>query len=1712
MNSNIKKSEMPIEHLRSLKNTKYSTIGCFKYAPMSIHTLLRTIPMPWEDKKICKILYHINGNISFILDKPKISKYDFMKNWEDFNKQIKKYKETNPYYKIFTFPIHGDEEEIFYQGNYLDDFVKSFNKNNDNEKVRIIKKQKFNFYDISLYKNTFPFNLHNLEKNRIKNLKKPKCHKSPTDILKHLKNTRFFQITNIEWLEAAIIILNQGHKMLSEILRRKKLYFMCLDKNFNLKPVRPLKTKERKKSRVGTSFHLTRELYKLIKYIVDIFLSVSNKYELCLNLHNLFTKIGTITGIYRYKYKVMTQIKICKDIEKVLKYYDDYSWSEIWRRYVFMTRGYNSLLKKYISNLTERIINGREYHEKKVTKQRIESNYDINIKNNMINEMEGKYTKNQIKMILRHFNEAWRYWKADHIYKFMNIEEEYNNLIISNINDIIKKYINIKSQWYIKQAIEGKVESKKDFVKKIGKLTRLFFKEERYRQKKYLKNLLITPLEAAGIYKTAYNYFKDKKNISFPETNCEKHLQNAVHYLIKNAKDEEKEFYEKVLKNSSAYIFQIKKNILTQKKFRDVEAKISHSYNEYIVIYKVNYIERLTDAFIASYIFYETSEIFPEYIKPGDEIESKSLYGVVDKLKHFKNVYLIEGEYIDLMKNIDNNLLARLLKIFIDPLLVDYIISRNNIKIYYKDMSYTNHLGFLNGFQFSSFIHKFYTFVIDLVVFGENVFIRNFNKFYILHSSECKILNENDLKYEYMTRLPKNIGKIKCINISYWDNFKFTYAGVDINICKGNVFFNLNDNTLEILKFRIQQIIKLSGSSTFIKTINKWNNTILGFITRYREFIGNSSEIDKLFTWAEKSIQLLIKKGLNSKMPARFPAVLFYTSINYGGLGMYSVMKTYCEEKIQNEENILNIPDLRNYIISWKEEFNESKRVWLEFKKSEKIELNKGVPRMSTLLQKDKITLFDRDWRLQNIYRKYISSKYDPYNFISLRHDGKLWDLSKYNEDMLDALGGTGHILKHTLYQATYAKEFSKLFWNESIKHSHMTKAQKSGLNQIPNRRFTLWWSPTINTTDVYVGYQVQLESTGIFMHGKLPTLKVSFIQIFRNNLWMKIHESLVSDLKNNLKNYCDCEIQKIFNKKSITFNKSCTDLLLIGNFYVLSPNNENIVNIKVLWIDVQLRWGSFTKHNSNKYAKVKYIEYITSGFYPDEYGLVIVFDLCYNTVGFYGYLDSKLMLSDILDKILKNNLSLHILRERLRKTLEIYTSEVEVVVSSKEMYYNTLIVEERLLYHRNFIIILDPESGNLYIKFVEGNKNRIKKNLAGEILLELSRTLKKENILIRKDMYDGIEGFMIDYKEIKIKIYENNIKMENILKLINQDIKKDIVINLYKNWFGLTSFTKFCRLILLVQAYDVLNDISFFTILSDAEWIKVEKECKEFIITEYCSKNIINKHKLLTSDIRDIVFGFETENKVIYSECTWEDKYFLMDEYLKKKKYLDIKNIEYKDDVIDNNSLLYNTFIDSNNIIDNNLINNNYLIDNNLIDNNIIDNNIIDNNLISNKSINNNIIDYNNLNNTKADIEIPKNIIRIFKRVTNINTISFAFLILDSNVISLLFVPQFATELEIHSCNNIPKFNIIGLITNTNNTKIIEPLIKKYNLSNPLVIDVTDNKPYKLTKREGYSYTPHKWNYNLCKKSYDDNIIFTVELGIPDEFYSGNNYIDFNK
>ena len=89
----------------------------------------------------------------------------------------------------------------------------------------------------------------------------------------------------------------------------------------------------------------------------------------------------------------------------------------------------------------------------------------------------------------------------------------------------------------------------------------------------------------------------------------------------------------------------------------------------------------------------------------------------------------------------------------------------------------------------------------------------------------------------------------------------------------------------------------------------------------------------------------------------------------------------------------------------------------------------------------------------------------------------------------------------------------------------------------------------------VYVGFQVQLDLMGIFMHGKIPTLKISLIQIFRAHLWQKIHESVVMDLCQVFDQELDMlridTVQKetIHPHKSYKMNSSCADILLFTSY-----------------------------------------------------------------------------------------------------------------------------------------------------------------------------------------------------------------------------------------------------------------------------------------------------------------------------------------------------------------------------------------------------------------------------------------------------------------------------------------------------------------------------------------------------------------------------------
>jgi len=147
-------------------------------------------------------------------------------------------------------------------------------------------------------------------------------------------------------------------------------------------------------------------------------------------------------------------------------------------------------------------------------------------------------------------------------------------------------------------------------------------------------------------------------------------------------------------------------------------------------------------------------------------------------------------------------------------------------------------------------------------------------------------------------------------------------------------FIRVDEDSLKRFENRVRQILMASGSTTFTKISNKWNTTLIGLMTYFRESIIHTEEMLDLLVKCENKIQTRIKIGLNSKMPSRFPPVVFYTPKELGGLGMLSMghilipqadmrFSKQTEQGISHfragmshEEDQL-IPNLYRYIQTW---------------------------------------------------------------------------------------------------------------------------------------------------------------------------------------------------------------------------------------------------------------------------------------------------------------------------------------------------------------------------------------------------------------------------------------------------------------------------------------------------------------------------------------------------------------------------------------------------------------------------------------------------------------------------------------------------------------------------------------------------------------------------------------------------------------------------
>ncbi|GAA94310.1 uncharacterized protein L969DRAFT_90018 [Mixia osmundae IAM 14324] len=1546
-------------------------------------------------------------------------------------------------------------------------------------------------------------------------------------LFKELKGTKFFQTTTLDWVEAGLQVCRQGYNMLNLLIHRKNLNYLHLDYNMNLKPIKTLTTKERKKSRFGNSFHLMREILRLTKLIVDCHVQYRlgnvDAFQLADGLQFAFAHVGQLTGMYRYKYKLMRQIRMTKDLKHVI--YTRFNtgpvgkgpgvgfWAPGWRVWIFFLRGIVPLLERWLGNLLARQFEGRNSKgiASTITKQRVESHFDLELRaavmHDILDMMPSGIKQNKSKTILQHTSEAWRCWKANVPWKVPGMPVAIENIIL--------RYVKQKADWwtsvahYNRERIRrGATVDKTVSKKNLGRLTRLFLKAEQERQNSYLKDgPYISAEEAVAIYSATVHWLESRKfaPIPFPPLSY-KHDTKLLVLALEKLKEaysvkgrlnqsqrEELALIEQAYDAPHETLSRIKRLLLTQRAFKEAALEFFDTYLTLIPVYDIEPMEKITDAYLDQFLAFEGDKrgLFPAWIKPGDsEPPPLLVYKWCQGINQLDQVWetsegecnvLMETKLSKVYEKVDLTLLNRLLRLIMDHNLADYITAKQNIVLTYKDMSHTNSYGMIRGLQFSAFVYQYYGLVLDLLILGlqrasemagppqlPNNFlqwqdtatetrhpIRLYSRYVdVIHimfrftADESRDLiqrylsanpdpnNENLIGYnnrrcwprdcrmrlikhdvnlgravfwDIKNRLPRSLTTIEWddtfVSVYSKDNPQLLFAMCNFEVRilpkirnlneeftlrdgvwnlsnevtkerTAQAFLRVSDRGIEQFTNRIRQVLMASGSTTFSKIINKWNTTIIGLMTYYREAVIHTNEMLDLLVKSENKIQTRVKIGLNSKMPSRFPPAVFYSPKELGGLGMLSMGHvlipqsdlrwskqtdagiTHFRAGMSHEEDQL-IPNLYRYIAPWEAEFLDSARVWAEYatKRREANAQNRrltledledswdrGLPRINTLFTKDRNTLaYDKMWRLRVDWKQYQLPKANPFYWTSQRHDGKLWQLNNYRVDVIAALGGVEGILEHTLFKGTGHPTWEGLFWErasgfeESMKFKKLTNAQRSGLNQIPNRRFVMWFSPTINRANVYVGFQVQLDLTGIFMHGKIPTLKISLIQIFRAHLWQKIHESVVMDLCQVFDQELEAlqieTVQKetIHPRKSYKMNSSCADILLFSSYKwnitrpsLLTDNRDVLegVTSNKYWIDVQLRWGDFDSHDIERYARAKFLDYTTdaSSIYPSPTGVLIAIDLAYNMYSAYGHYfpGMKPLLQQAMAKVMKANPALFVCRERIRKGLQLYSSEpTEPYLTStnySELFSNQVIwfVDDTQVYrvtiHKTFegnlttkpingaIFIFNPRTGQLFLKIIHtsvwaGQKRlgQLAKWKTAEEVAALIRSLPveeqpKQIIVTRKGMLDPLEVHLLDFPNVTIKGSELQLPFQAAMKLekfgdlvLRASQPQMVLSSLYDDWLkSISSYTAFSRLILLLRALHVNNEKTKIILrpnkttitaphhvwptLEDEEWMRVEIALRDLILADYAKRNAVNTASLTSSEVRDIILGMEIQ------------------------------------------------------------------------------------------------------------------------------------------------------------------------------------------------------------------------------------------------------------
>ncbi|KMU77491.1 pre-mRNA processing splicing factor 8 [Coccidioides immitis RMSCC 3703] len=1234
--------------------------------------------------------------------------------------------------------------------------------------------------------------------------KKPKAQ-NKQNLLRALKGTKFFQQTTIDWVEAGLQVCRQGFNMLNLLIHRKNLTYLHLDYNFNLKPVKTLTTKERKKSRFGNAFHLMREILRLTKLIVDAQVQYRlgniDAFQLADGILYAFNHVGQLTGIQ------------------------------------FEGRHSKGVAKT-------------------VTKQRVESHFDLELRASVMADLmdmmpEG-IKQNKVNTVLQHLSEAWRCWKSNIPWKVPGLPAPIENIIL--------RYVKSKADWWISVAHynrerirRGATVDKTVAKKNLGRLTRLWLKAEQERQHNYLKDgPYVSSEEAVAIYTTTVHWLESRKfsPIPFPSVSYKhdtkililalERLREAysVKGRLNQSQREELALIEQAYDSPGTTLARIKRFLLTQRAFKEVGIDMNDNYSHINPVYDIEPIEKITDAYLDQYLWYQADQrhLFPSWIKPSDsEVPPLLVYKWAQGINNLSNVWetadgecnvMIETELSKVYEKIDLTLLNRLLRLIMDHNLADYITSKNNVQLNYKDMNHTNSYGLIRGLQFSGFVFQYYGLVIDLLLLG----LQRASELAGPPQSPNDFLQFRDRATE--TRHPirlytRYIDKI-------WVFFRFTA-----------------DESRDL----IQRFLTEQPDPNFENVIGYKNKKCWPRDSRMR-LMRHDVNLGRAVFW-----------DLKNRLPRSITTIEWDDTF----ASVYSrdnpnLLFSMCGFEVRI------LPKTRNQ----NEEFSVKDSVW---------------------------SLTDNSTKERTAYA-----------FLQVTEE----DIQKFNNRIRQILMSSG--------STTFTKIANK--WNTSLiaLFTYYREAAVSTVNLLD----TIVKCETKIQTRVKIGLNSKMPSRfppAVFYTpkelGGLGMISGSHILIpASDKRWSKQTDTGVTHYRAGMSHDEETLIPNIFRyiipweAEFIDSQRNVTrPSLLFDTKDVIEATTTN-----KFWLDVQLRYGDYDSHDIERYVRAKYLDYTTDSMsiYPSATGLMIGIDLAYNLYSAYGqyFPGLKALLHNAMAKVMKANPALYVLRERIRKGLQLYASESNQEFLNSQNYSELfsnqiqLFIDDTNVYrvtiHKTFegnlttkpingaIFIFNPRTGQLFLKIIHtsvwaGQKRlgQLAKWKTAEEVAALIRSLPveeqpKQLIVTRKGLLDPLEVHLLDFPNISIRASELQLpfqaamKIEKLADMILLATEPQMVLfNLYDEWLKtISSYTAFSRLILILRALHVNIDKTkillrpdksvitqehhIWPTLSDEDWIKLEVQLRDLILNDYGKKNNVNTQSLTSSEVRDIILGME--------------------------------------------------------------------------------------------------------------------------------------------------------------------------------------------------------------------------------------------------------------